>query len=187
MLASQNTGSDFAASALADGPETPKAPATDAAKGQPAQRSYFARSTEQKQAPLPDLPARQSYLSSGSTQPPRDKPITFTSTPSLTKEDAKNAEAWVAHSDGRTDNIKSAPELKSALPAKVEQSLSEREAQYAASNSPLAKDLAQVNAQGASIVRCHMHGEYIVVSCACVPSQVPTCSLSQSAIQKQPC
>ena len=147
LLSSQNTGSDFAASALADGPETPKAPANDTAKGQTAQRSYFARSSDQKQAPLPDLPARQSYLASGSNQAP-SRPITFTSTPSLTKEQAKDAEAWVAHSDGRTDNIKSAPELKSALPAKVEQNLTDREAQYSSNKSPLAKDLAQAAKQG---------------------------------------
>ena len=150
MLASQNTGSDFAASALADA-ETPKA--NDAAKGQTAQRSYFARSTEQKPAPLPDLPARKSYLNSGSSQTTTTtRPITFTTTPSLTREDAKavqeEAQAWIAHSDGRTNDIKSAPELKSALPAKVEQNLTGRDAQNASNKTPLAKDLAQAAKAG---------------------------------------
>ena len=135
MLTSQDTGSDFAASALADGPETPKAPVSDAGKGQPAQRSYFSRS-EQKQAPLPDLPVH------GSRQE-TSRPINFTSAPSLGAKEASDAKAWVSHSGGRTEDIKAAPELKSALPAKVEQNLSERDAQTTSNRSPLAKDLAQ--------------------------------------------
>lgn len=134
MLTSQDTGSDFAASALADGPETPKGPLTDASKGQPAQRSYFSRS-EQKQAPLPDLPVRGSHPN----QEP-NKPVTFTSTPSLSANDSK---AWVAHADGRTENINAPADLKSALPANLEQNLSGRDSQATASKSPLAKDLAQ--------------------------------------------
>ncbi len=141
MLASQNTGSDFAASALADGPETPKAPLTDATQGQTAQKSYFSRSTEQKQAPLPDLPTRQAHGSS--SQSTTTKPVTFTTTPSFSSKQATDAQAWVAHSDGRTDNIKAAPELKSALPAKVEQNLTDCDNQHTANRSPLAKDLAQ--------------------------------------------
>ena len=156
MLTSQDTGSDFAASALADGPETPKAPLTDATKGQTASKSYFSRSTEQKQAPLPDLraplpdlPEQQSYISSSqNTTKNTTKPINFTSTPSFGQAEASDAKAWVAHSDGHTDDIKVAPELKSALPAKVEQHLSERDNQSTVNKTPLAKDLAQAARAG---------------------------------------
>ncbi len=143
MLHSQDTGSDFAASALADGPETPKAPLTDATKEQTAQKSYFSRSSEPKQAPLPDLPVRQSHLSSSESQTTK-KPITFTSSSSFTPKQAGDAQAWVAHSDGRTNDIKTAPELKAAVPA----NLSDRDAQYTGSKSPLAKDLAQAAKKG---------------------------------------
>jgi len=143
MLHSQDTGSDFAASALADGPETPKAPLTDASKEQTAQKSYFSRSSEPKQAPLPDLPVRQSHLSSSESQTTK-KPITFTSSSSFTPKQAGDAQAWVAHSDGRTNDIKTAPELKAAVPA----NLSDRDAQYTGSKSPLAKDLAQAAKKG---------------------------------------
>ena len=54
----------------------------------------------------------------------------------------------MAHSDGRTENINAAPELKSALPAKVERNLSEQSAQATANKSPLAKDLAQAAKAG---------------------------------------
>ncbi len=145
MLHSQDTGSDFAASALADGPETPKAPLTDASKEQTAQKSYFSRSSEPKQAPLPDLPVRQSHLSSSESSSQVTKtPITFTSSSSFTPKQAGEAQAWVAHSDGRTNDIKSAPELKAAVPA----NLSDRDAQYSGSKSPLAKDLAQAAKKG---------------------------------------
>lgn len=128
----------------------------NSAAGETEYRSMLASQntgTERKQAPLPDLPARQSYLNSGSSQSTTSaRPITFTTTPSLTREDAKavqdEAQAWVAHSDGRTNDIKSAPELKSALPAKVEQNLTDRDAQYASSKTPLAKDLAQAAKAG---------------------------------------
>ena len=148
MLTSQDTGSDFAASALADWADTPKAALNDASKGQPAQSSYFSRS-DQKQAPLPplpDLPVRGSHNSSN--QGP-SKPITFTSNPSLSStSNTSDAKAWVAHSDGRTENINAAPELKSALPAKVERNLNEQAAQVTANKSPLAKDLAQAAKAG---------------------------------------
>lgn len=144
MLTSQDTGSDFAASALADGPETPKAPLNDASKGQTAQRSYFSRS-EQKQAPLPDLPVRGSRNSSNQDT---TKPVNFTSTPSLDAKEAADAKAWVSHTNGRTEDIKAAPELSSTLPPKVEQNLSERDSQVTASRSPLAKDLAQAAKAG---------------------------------------
>lgn len=148
MLTSQDTGSDFAASALADWAETPKAALNDASKGQPAQTSYFSRS-DQKQAPLPplpDLPVRGSHNSSD--QGP-SRPITFTSNPSLpSTNNTSDAKAWVAHSDGRTENINAAPELKSALPAKVERNLNEQGAQAAANRTPLAKDLAQAARAG---------------------------------------
>ncbi len=147
MLHSQDTGSDFAASALADGPETPKAPLTDASKEQTAQKSYFSRSTEPKQAPLPDLPVRQSHLSSTESQTTK-KPVNFTSSSSFTNKQAGEAQAWVAHSDGRTNDIKAAPELKAAVPAKGEHNLSDRDAQYTGSKSPLAKDLAQAAKKG---------------------------------------
>ena len=151
MLHSQDTGSDFAASALADGPETPKAPLTDASKGQTAQKSYFSRSTEAKQAPLPDLPTRQAHISSSqsqsASQPSQSttKPVTFTSRSSFTTRQGEDAQAWVAHSDGRTDDIKAAPQLKAALPAKVEQNLTDRDT---SSKSPLAKDLAKAANKG---------------------------------------
>ena len=145
MLHSQDTGSDFAASALADGPETPKAPLTDASKEQTAQKSYFSRSSEPKQAPLPDLPVRQSHLSSSeSSSQSTKKPIAFTSSSSFTPKQAEDAQAWVAHSDGRTNDIKAAPELKAAVPA----NLSNRDSQYTGSKSPLAKDLAQAAKKG---------------------------------------
>lgn len=147
MLTSQDTGSDFAASALADWADTPKAALNDASKGQPAQSSYFSRS-EQKQAPLPplpDLPVRGSQNSS--SQGP-SRPITFTTNPSLSNKNTSDAKAWVAHSDGRTENINAAPELKSALPAKVERNLSEQGAQATVNKSPLAKDLAQAAKAG---------------------------------------
>lgn len=153
MLHSQDTGSDFAASALADGPETPKAPLTDASKGQTAQKSYFSRSTEAKPAPLPDLPTRQAHISSSQSQsaskPSQSqsttKPVTFTSSSSFTTKQGADAQAWVAHSDGRTNDIKAAPELKAALPAKVEQNLTDRDT---SSKSPLAKDLAKAANKG---------------------------------------
>lgn len=145
MLTSQDTGSDFAASALADRAETPKAASHDASNGQPPQRSYFSRS-DHKQAPLPDLPVRPSHNASNQAA---SKPVAFTSQPSLphpgTTPDGKS---WVAHSDGRTENINAAPELKSALPAKVEHNLSERSAQTTVNRSPLAKDLAQAAKAG---------------------------------------
>ena len=147
MLHSQDTGSDFAASALADGPETPKAPLTDASKEKTAQKSYFSRSTEPKQAPLPDLPVRQSHLSSTESQSTK-KPVTFTSNSSFTPKQAGEAQAWVAHSDGRTNDIKAEPELKAAVPARGDHSLSDRDAQYTGSKSPLAKDLAQAAKKG---------------------------------------
>ncbi|KAL3148666.1 hypothetical protein ABBQ38_014083 [Trebouxia sp. C0009 RCD-2024] len=145
MLTSQDTGSDFAASALADRPETPKAASHDANKGHPPQASYFSRS-DHKQAPLPDLPVRSSQTSSNQGT---DKPVTFTSNPSLPSTNTKaDAKSWVAHSDGRTESINAPPELKSALPAKVEQNLSENSRQTTVNRSPLAKDLAQAAKAG---------------------------------------
>ena len=148
MLTSQDTGSDFAASALADWAETPKAALNDASKEQPAHRSYFSRS-DQKQAPLPPLPDLPVRGSNNSSKQGSSKPITFTSNPSLpSTTNTSDAKAWVAHSDGRTENIDAAPELKSALPAKVERNLSEQSAQATANKSPLAKDLAQAAKAG---------------------------------------
>ena len=151
MLTSQDTGSNFAASALADWADTPKAALNDASKGQPAQSSYFSRS-EQKQAPLPplpDLPVRASHNSSSNQGPQMSRPITFTTNPSLSGPNiTSDAKSWVAHSDGRTENIKAAPELKSTLPAKVERNLSEQSAQATGNRSPLAKDLAQAAKAG---------------------------------------
>ena len=145
MLTSQDTGSDFAASALADRAETPKAASHDVNKGQPPQASYFSRS-HHKQAPLPDLPVRSSHTSSNQGT---DKPITFTSNPSLPSTNTKtDAKSWVAHSDGRTESINAVPELKSALPAKVEHNLSERSDQTTMNRTPLAKDLAQAAKAG---------------------------------------
>ncbi|DBA92552.1 TPA: hypothetical protein ACH3X1_002778 [Trebouxia sp. C0004] len=103
--------------------------------------------TEPKQAPLPDLPVRQSHLSSTESQSTK-KPVNFTSNSSFTTKQAGEAQAWVAHSDGRTNDIKAAPELKAAVPAKVEHSLSDRDAQYTDSKSPLAKDLSQAAKKG---------------------------------------
>ncbi|KAL0044446.1 hypothetical protein WJX82_006987 [Trebouxia sp. C0006] len=101
--------------------------------------------SEPKQAPLPDLPVRQSHLSSSeSSSQSTKKPIAFTSSSSFTPKQAEDAQAWVAHSDGRTNDIKAAPELKAAVPA----NLSNRDSQYTGSKSPLAKDLAQAAKKG---------------------------------------
>ncbi|KAL3148665.1 hypothetical protein ABBQ38_014083 [Trebouxia sp. C0009 RCD-2024] len=101
---------------------------------------------DHKQAPLPDLPVRSSQTSSNQGT---DKPVTFTSNPSLPSTNTKaDAKSWVAHSDGRTESINAPPELKSALPAKVEQNLSENSRQTTVNRSPLAKDLAQAAKAG---------------------------------------
>ncbi|KAL3137325.1 hypothetical protein ABBQ32_006863 [Trebouxia sp. C0010 RCD-2024] len=84
---------------------------------------------DHKQAPLPDLPVRSSHTSSNQGT---DKPVTFTRTTvnrsPLAKDLAQAAKAgqpvaWVAHKDGRLDDIDSQPKLAEALPAKVSEKL----------------------------------------------------------------
>lgn len=118
ILASQDTGSDFGSSAMADAPDSPKAPLP----------------------PLPDLPVRQSHTSNSSAKPTNPPPPSHLSNTS--KPDA-SAQAWVAHTDGRTTNISSQPALKDAAPAEIQQHFSSQQAQQTNSKAPLAKELAQ--------------------------------------------